>query len=99
MMYTRGTSAVRVPMERGRLANEVMESSGLLTGEFRQDWLVDKRDLKIDGAMTEPKPGDRIKVSDGEIFEVMGFTGQKCFEESDSGLRYRIHTKHVDTAP
>lgn len=46
-------------------------------------------------AEVTPKPGDRISVANGDVFEAMILGGKRCFELLDDGRVLRVHTNKV----
>jgi hypothetical protein len=99
--YSRGAASVALSATVGRSVFQVAAAEGMVETVERRDYLIRAADLVLDGAVTTPAVGDRIRETIGarvEVYEVMGAGQEKHFRKSDpDGLTLRIHTAHVDT--
>ncbi len=98
--YCRGDASAAVQATLGRTDYEVTDESGLTVQAVATDFLVTAEDLVLDGAVTLPQPGDRIRLAVGEqvkVYEVLDLAGSGHYRPSDPyGKTLRIHTKQVD---
>ncbi|MBR2585436.1 MAG: hypothetical protein IKE64_08415 [Thermoguttaceae bacterium] len=90
VIYRRGEMSRSVSAVYGRTRYQWLETSGLRTGSFVSDFLIEYSELGL-----IPKAGDRITAG-GRLFEVLPFGADGCWRWSDPfGLRMRIHTKQI----
>ena len=98
--YSRGNSSVDVQATLGKTDYEVADESGLTVQAVATDFLVAADQLVLDGIRTLPRPGDRIRLADGEqvkVYEVLDLAGGGHYRPSDPyAVTLRIHTKQVD---
>ena len=98
--YSRGNSSVDVQATLGKTDYEVADESGLTVQAVATDFLISADQLVLDGIRTLPRPGDRIRLADGEqvkVYEVLDLAGGGHYRPSDPyGVTLRIHTKQVD---
>jgi len=98
--YSRGNSSVNVQATLGKTDYEVADESGLTVQAVATDFLIAADQLVLDGIRTLPRPGDRIRLADGEqvkVYEVLDLAGGGHYRPSDPyGVTLRIHTKLVD---
>ena len=101
--YLRGVSTIpAIAATRGRTEYETTDDEGNVTTSHTDlDWIVDAALLVLDGSPIEPRSGDRIVETVGEVthtYEVLPLAGLQCFLLDATGTLYRIHTKHVDAS-
>lgn len=103
VVYSRGELQVSVRATRGRSAFQKQDADGTLV-EFRSvDFIFLCEELVLDGAATEPRPGDRITVTLGDatlLYEVQNPAGGNapCFAnlpDDTQRVAFRVHTKFV----
>ena len=100
VIYSRGTSSVRVRATVGRSNFEYNDAEGLVTHSRTRDYLVNVRDLKLDYIPCEPIAGDRITEIDGTTYEVQAVNGEPVWRWSDPQRTvYRIHTRYIGESP
>lgn len=88
--YRREGTVKRVPAIYGRTHYQWLDSSGLRTGSFVSDFLIEFADLGF-----TPKTGDLITAGERQ-FKVLPFGADGCWRWSDPyGVRMRIHTKQI----
>ena len=101
--YLRGEASVRVRATVGRSEFEVDDGAGTLTRSQTRDYLVPAGELVLDGAATEPQPGDRIvegPLDAGQAYEVRPPPGVPAWRWSDDfRTTLRIHTRYVGPYP
>lgn len=99
--YERGAGSVDLAATVGRTVFEQADESGFIRKVESRDFLVRRVDLILNGSVTLPKGGDRVREADGsqtQVYEVMAPGGEPPFRFSDPFRRtLRIHTKHVAT--
>lgn len=99
--YVRGEETVEFPATIGRTIFEIDSGYGVLEKTESRDFLVRAEDLVLDGSVTLPERGDRIREpQDGKVYvyEVMAPGKEPHYRYSDPYRKtLRIHTKHVDT--
>ena len=99
--YCRGKDSVDVRATVGKTVFEVDSGYAVLERIESRDYLVPAADLVLDGEVTLPARGDRIKEADGEkvfVYEVMAPGSEPHFQFSDPYRKtLRIHTKFIGT--
>ncbi len=99
--YQRGAASVELNATIGQTTFEQTDDYGGIQRIEARDFLVQTADLVLDGEVTLPMVGDRIRETAGDsvfIYEVMAFGSEPCFRYADSyRLSLRIHTKHIAT--
>lgn len=99
--YQRGGDSVELAATIGRTEFEQADEFGVIHKIESRDYLVLTTDLVLAGVQTLPKPGDRVRESEGAktfVYEVMAPGNDPPFRYSDPYRRtLRIHTKHVAT--
>ena len=105
--YCRGNDSVDVRATIGKTVFEVDNGYAVLERIESRDYLVPAADLVLDGEVTVPARGDRIKETDellGDlglefkvfVYEVMAPGSEPHFQFSDPYRRtLRIHTKFI----
>jgi hypothetical protein len=97
--YLRAGDSVDVPATIGKTTFEQADEYGVLHRTEARDYLITAADLVLAGKLELPKPGDRIRETDGEqifVYEVMAPGGEPAWRYSDPYRRtLRIHTKYV----
>jgi len=98
--YFRGKDSVDVRAAIGKTVFEVDSGYAVLERIESRDYLVPAADLVLDGEVTLPACGDRVKETDGGkvfVYEVMAPGSEPHFIFSDPYRKtLRIHTKQVD---
>jgi len=98
--YVRGAATVVLPATIGRTVFEQQGQYGVLERTESRDFLVRAEDLVLEGIVTLPERGDRVRETDGGkvfVYEVMAPGQEPHFGYSDPYRRtLRIHTKQVD---
>lgn len=95
--YRRGDDSVELTAVVGQTATSLAidEAGSQVRGSIR-DYLVLPEDLVLDGAVTKPRPGDRITDPDGVVLEVARLAGEPGWRWSDPGRQVvRIHTQEI----
>ena len=100
--YERDGEQVEVLATIGRKAWQVDGGYGAAVWVESTDFIVAAADLVLAGETVLPKPGDRVRVTQGEeahVYEVMAPGGEMSHVEPADPYRraWRIHTKHVAT--
>ncbi len=99
MTYRRGSLAVGLTVTRGRTEYAAYDDEGnLITEVTDASFVVPAAALVLSGAITEPRPGDRLEeVHETGVrhYEVMPRGGHKCFSRDPSNQLLRIHTKLI----
>jgi hypothetical protein len=99
--YCRGKDSVDVRATIGKTVFEVDSGYAVLERVESRDYLVPAADLVLDGEVTLPARGDRIKETDGDkvfVYEVMAPGSEPHFIFSDPYRKtLRIHTKFIGT--
>ncbi len=102
IIYRRDDKLVILQAMIGKTKGEQDVGDGLVLETEIRDYLIDTKDLVIDGERTLPERGDQIiEIDDGLrfIYEVLPVGNQKAWRYSDPyRLKLRIHTKLIDTA-
>ncbi len=102
IIYRRDDKVVILQATIGKTKGEQDVGDGLVLETEIRDYLIDTKDLVIDGERTLPERGDQIiEIDDGLrfIYEVLPVGNQKAWRYSDPyRLKLRIHTKLIDTA-
>ena len=81
-----------------KTTENVLDSDGAVVEYEVWDFIMDAADLILAGSVTLPLAGDRIKLDDGRLFEVMMDSSVPVYRWSDSNhKRIRIHTKPQGT--
>jgi hypothetical protein len=105
--YCRGEQSVEVQATLGRTVFEIADAYGVVEQSESRDFLILAADLVLDGAVTLPQRGDRIREpQDGPstgsgqaktfVYEVMAPGKEPHYRFSDVYRRtLRIHTKQV----
>ncbi len=97
--YLRAGDSVDLPATIGRTTFEQADEYGVIHRTESRDYLITAADLVLAGKLELPKPGDRIRETDGDqifLYEVMAPGGEPPWRYSDPYRRtLRIHTKHV----
>ena len=102
------TTSVDLPATVGRTVFRFDSAYGPSIRSVSRDVLITAADLVLDGQLTEPKRGDRIRETAGPVIhvhEVMGPGGASGGDEPDwrysdnERTTFRIHTKHVNEEP
>jgi len=98
--YERGGDSVEVLATVGRKFYQVDGGYGAAVWVDSTDFIVAAADLVLGGETVLPKPGDRVRVTQGEetgVYEVMAPGGEMSHYEAADPYRraWRIHTKHV----
>jgi hypothetical protein len=97
IMYSRGSDCIWLYAIWGR--NEIGMDTG--DGSVRvehsdRDFIIDAGRLVLGGQLTTPQKGDRIKVGENDIFEVLPLDGVRCYRQSDpQGRMIRVYVKKV----
>ena len=98
--YSRGSSSVDVQATLGKTDYEVADESGLTVQAVATDFLIAADQIVLDGIRTLPRPGDQVRLADGDqvkVYEVLDLAGGGHYRPSDPyGQTLRIHTKQVD---
>jgi hypothetical protein len=98
--YLRAGETVDVAATIGRTEFEQADEYGVIHRTQSRDYLIAAAALVLGGKQDLPRPGDRIRETDGDqifIYEVMAPGGEPPWRYSDVYRRtLRIHTKHVD---
>lgn len=96
--YERDDRSVEVAATIGQKAYEVADGYGALVWSESTDFIVTAADLVIAGVETKPEAGDRIRLQDGKVFEVMAPGGDMSHYTAADPYRmaWRIHSKHVE---
>lgn len=101
VVYLRGVSSVSLPATVGRTMFEVQGDPGVIERTESRDFLVLAANLVLDGDITLPQRGDRIREAAGDkvqVYEVMAPGQEPCWRYSDPYRKtLRIHTKQVAT--
>lgn len=99
--YLRGDSSVAVPATVGRTVFEIAGEYGVVEKSESRDYLLLAADLVLNGQVTLPQRGDRIRESAGLtvfVYEVMAPGQEPAWRYSDPYRKtLRIHTKQIDT--
>jgi len=95
--YERDGRSVQVAATVGRKAYEVADSYGASVWVESTDFIVTAADLVVAGVRTLPEAGDRIRLQDGRVYEVMAPGGDMShYTAADpQATAWRIHTKLV----
>ncbi len=85
----------------GRTEFEQVDELGMVRKLQSRDFLIRAADLVLDGALTLPRAGDRIRETVGAqtfVYEAMAPGAEPPWRYSDPYRRaLRVHTKHVAT--
>ncbi|TWT45007.1 hypothetical protein RAS1_14280 [Phycisphaerae bacterium RAS1] len=99
--YGRGTARVIVTAFRDATRSAEGDESGGVVSVRTDDWIVDRADLVLEGALIEPRAGDVIREAvDGgvNVYEVVAIAGQPPARPSGNDpRRLRIHTQWIAT--
>jgi len=99
--YSRGASSVTVSAVIGQTAFELEDATLTSRTYHSRDFIILAADLVLSSTTITPARGDKIREVVGSVthvYEVLQLPGVPAFEPSDqSGTRYRIHTKKIDT--
>lgn len=90
-VYIRGNATTSITMRRSQLPPLVVDNDGQLIELRVIDFIARTADMPY----SEPLAGDRIKFSDGTMYEVNRLGSDKCFRITSSSM-IRIHTKLVN---
>jgi len=97
--YLRGGESVELSATIGSTTFEQADEYGVLHRTESRDYLIAAGDLVLAGKLELPKPGDRIRETDGDqifLYEVMAPGGEPAWRYSDPYRRtLRIHTKFI----
>ena len=98
--YHRGEDSVEVLATVGRKSYQVDGGYGAAVWVDSTDFIIAAADLVLGGETVLPRPGDRIRVTEGEetgVYEVMAPGGEMSHYEAADPYRraWRIHAKHV----
>ncbi len=94
--YARGASTVSILATPGETRLEYLDPVGVTVAATLRDWIVTAADLVIAATTVKPARGDRIAVSETEVYEVHSpAPGMQCYHEDPTGTQIRIHTKRV----
>ena len=100
VVYSRGGESAEIAATLGSTTYELTDEAGATVQAKATDFLVSADELILAGELVEPRPGDRIRVADGErtrIFEVMDLAGAgHCRLCDPHGRTLRIHAKQID---
>ena len=92
--YTRGASSVRILATIGSTTVEQETRFGGTLEVRHRDYIIDRRDLVLDGLAVEPQTGDTITETEASgdfIYEVVPLEGQQSWRWSDVyRLAYRL---------
>ncbi len=89
----------------GRTVFESADQFGVIQKTESRDYLMLRTDLVLNGVVTLPQRGDRVRETQDDeqfVYEVVSPTGggEPVFRYSDPYRKtLRIHTKHIDTQP
>jgi hypothetical protein len=97
--YLRGADSVDIAATIGQTTFEQADEYGVIHRTESRDYLITAADLVLAGKQELPKPGDRIRETDGDqifLYEVMAPGGEPAWRCSDAYRRtLRIHTKFI----
>ncbi|HET6497952.1 MAG TPA: hypothetical protein VFH17_02725 [Coriobacteriia bacterium] len=97
--YLRAGDSVDLAATIGSTTFEQADEYGVIHRTESRDHLITAANLVLAGKQELPKPGDRIRETDGAqifLYEVMAPGGEPAWRYSDAYRRtLRIHTKHV----
>lgn len=97
--YLRGGDSVDLPATIGSTTFEQADEYGVIHRTESRDYLIAAADLVLADKLELPRPGDRIRETDGDqifLYEVMAPGGEPPWRYSDAYRRtLRIHTKFV----
>ena len=101
--YERGVSSVDVQATIGQTVFRLNDDYGATIREVSRDYLIRTADLVLDGEVTLPHRGDRVREEvSGIVYvhEVMAPGGEPEWRYSDPHRNtVRVHTKQIDQAP
>jgi hypothetical protein len=101
VLYQRGTSSVQVNATIGKTIFTLDNGFGVREQYETRDYIIASAELILDGNLTLPKRGDRLRETSGTtefIYEVMAPGKEPEFRFSDLyRYSFRIHTKLVGT--
>jgi len=101
VLYQRGTSSVEVNATIGKTIFTLDNGFGVREQHEVRDYLIAAAELVLDGNLTLPKRGDRLRETSGAtvfLYEVMAPGKEPEFRFSDLyRYSFRIHTKLVGT--
>ncbi|MCC7407209.1 MAG: hypothetical protein IT442_04005 [Phycisphaeraceae bacterium] len=100
VMYERGSDSVELAATLGTTSYEVTDNSGATVQAQAMDFIVSAAALVLNGAVTTPRIGDRIRLTQGttqRVFEVLDLAGSGHYKPCDpTGQMLRIHAKQID---
>ena len=104
VIYERGNDSVDLPATAGQTDFNLTDDYGAAIRYVSRDFLITVTDLVINGSVTEPKRGDRIRETVGDVTYVHEVMGPGAFEpdwrySDPHRTTYRIHTKQIDQEP
>ncbi|MCC7408868.1 MAG: hypothetical protein IT442_12405 [Phycisphaeraceae bacterium] len=98
--YERGADSVELAATLGTTSYEVMDDTGATIVARATDFIVSAGDLVLDGEVTQPHVGDRIRLTQGtveRVFEVLDLAGGGHYRPCDpTGQMLRVHAKQID---
>jgi len=96
--YERDGRSVPLAATFGEKSYEVQDGYGGLVWSESMDFIVTAADLAIAGVETKPEAGDRVRLQDGRVFEVMAPGGNMSHYTAADPYQtaWRVHTKHVE---
>ena len=105
--YERGTDLVELPATVGQTDFSLTDDYGAAIRYVSRNFLIAVSDLVINGSMTEPKRGDRIRETVGDVTYVHEVMGPSASGGSEQDWRYsdpqrttfRVYTKQIDQEP
>ena len=98
--YCRGETSVEVQATIGKWTFEIDDGTGILEKIESRDFLILAEELIVNGQLTVPQRGDRIRETSGDkvyVYEVLAPGREDCWRFSDPYRKtLRIHSKQVD---
>lgn len=75
---------------------QVLDSEGYATAVESRDFMFAKSAAVIGSSTVEPRAGDRVTISDNEVYEVLPLSKDiPAVEEMAGGYRWKVHTKRI----
>lgn len=97
--YSRGQVSALIPATHGRTERQTTDEEGTIyTSHTDADFLITVSDLLLGEAPVEPRPGDRIAETVGNVtrvYEVLPRSGQPCYQLDPTSQLYRVFTKRI----
>lgn len=91
--YTRGSHAAQFVVIPCRSDFELVDGENQSTRASTDDFTLSVSELVLDGALSQPRPGDRITI-DGVVYTLMDMPPTGCWRYADqTHSEYRVFTR------